>query len=255
MLGGLPPSEETNNGEMGETGAGTCAGPTTDSSQGVIPDGHGDYLVHVQTLVPDGNVITVGGTPITLPPSGDVVIIGTHTERVSEVIDTAATSLPPLIIAGQTFTPDGNGAYVVDGQTITPGAGAVVPTISPGANSDASQTLSDQQEQQPAGIPVNGQSGLSTGGGSPAAISVNAAGSQLDSGTTKNTIDVGTSYNTVLSPSPNITAATTSPGDQSQPPGPGNLVFTSAAASIASASTLTVLSVLSFLTFFNVNPR
>ena len=83
------------------------------------------YIIGGQTLTPGAPPITVSGTPISLAANGATAVVGSSTEN----LQLPATSLPGLTFDGTTYQPTNvagaSSAYVVDGQTITPGAGPV----------------------------------------------------------------------------------------------------------------------------------
>ena len=78
-----------------------------------------DYVVGSQTLTP-GGVITVSGTPISLATNGASAIIGSSTQNLQ-------MTKPPLTFDGSTYYPTGPSSdYIIDGQTITPGASVTI---------------------------------------------------------------------------------------------------------------------------------
>ena len=83
------------------------------------------YVVDGQTLTPGGSPITVSGTPISLYSNGATAVVGSSTENLQPPV----TSAPGLTFDGTTYQPTNIGsissAYIVNGQTITPGAGPV----------------------------------------------------------------------------------------------------------------------------------
>ena len=86
-----------------------------------------DYIIDGQTLVPGGPSITVSGTPISLAPAATQVVIGSRT------IDLTPTTTPPplLTFGSQTFTANSLSDYIVDGQTLVPGAPAITISNTP----------------------------------------------------------------------------------------------------------------------------
>ena len=85
------------------------------------------FVIGTQTLVP-GGVITISGTPISLALSGSYVVEGSSTMTVFPI---PASSLPPggpeiLTFAGQPYTVNSASDYIINGQTLVPGAAITV---------------------------------------------------------------------------------------------------------------------------------
>ena len=95
-------------------------------------DGH--FEVGGQTVEPGSPAITVQNTPISIAPGGASAVIGSST------VDLGSSSFQsPVLVAGQALKPTGE-KFVIDGQTIAPGAPAITIHSTPisipaGANS------------------------------------------------------------------------------------------------------------------------
>ena len=83
------------------------------------------FFIGSQTLNP-GGAVTVAGTQISLPSGASYVLVGSST--VSLVTPPAITSSPSILsFAGQAYTANpSNGAFVIGGQTLTPGGAITV---------------------------------------------------------------------------------------------------------------------------------
>lgn len=83
------------------------------------------FIIGSQTLTP-GGVVTVAGTPISLPSGSGYALVGSST--VPLIGSPAITNSPSLLkFAGQTYTANSNnGAFVIGGQTVTPGGAITV---------------------------------------------------------------------------------------------------------------------------------
>lgn len=83
------------------------------------------FIIGSQTLTP-GGVVTVAGTPISLPSGSGYALVGSST--VPLIGSPAITHSPSLLkFAGQTYTANSNnGAFVVGDQTVTPGGAITV---------------------------------------------------------------------------------------------------------------------------------
>ena len=75
-----------------------------------------DFVIGGQVLTP-GGVITISGTPVSLPVSGGVAIVAGSTVP----LITSGAALESLTISGQTFTANLASGFVIDDQTLTPG--------------------------------------------------------------------------------------------------------------------------------------
>lgn len=84
----------------------------------------GAYVIGTQTLNPGGPAITVFGTPISLEPVASVVVVGTSTETLKPNPPPTA-ALPLITIAGSRYTANAAGDYIINGQTLIPGAPAI----------------------------------------------------------------------------------------------------------------------------------
>ena len=96
------------------------------------------FVIGSQTLTP-GGLITVSGTPISLATGASVAVIGSSTQSLGTATITPAPSqqAPILTFAGATFTADSSSAFVIAGQTLTPGGQITVSgtpiSLAPGA--------------------------------------------------------------------------------------------------------------------------
>ena len=81
-------------------------------------DASSDFIINGQTLTP-GGVITVSGTPISLPSGGTIVLIGSSTQSLSNAA--IVTPAPVLTFAGSTYTADASSDFIISGQILTPG--------------------------------------------------------------------------------------------------------------------------------------
>ena len=85
----------------------------------------GQFIIDGQTLTPGGTLV-ISGTPISLPKTGDFVVVGTSTVPLSH--DLAQSSGPGVgaatfSIGDKLVTVNPEGKWVVDGQTLAPGSG------------------------------------------------------------------------------------------------------------------------------------
>ena len=81
-------------------------------------DASSDFIIAGQTLGP-GGVITVSGTPISLPSSGAIAIIGSSTQSLANAA--IVTPAPVLTLDGSIYTADASSDFIIAGQTLTPG--------------------------------------------------------------------------------------------------------------------------------------
>jgi len=78
----------------------------------------GDFFIAGQMLS-QGGLITVSGTPISLPPDGTSAIVGS----VTQLLYPTPTLEPPFItFNGATYTADLAGNFLINGQTLNPGS-------------------------------------------------------------------------------------------------------------------------------------
>ncbi|MCJ1239323.1 hypothetical protein MMC14_007317 [Varicellaria rhodocarpa] len=75
-----------------------------------------DFIIGSQTIIPGGPVITLSGTPVSLAPSGSVIIIGSLTIPLG-----SAFKSPVITIAGLTATENSASDFVIGTQTLIPG--------------------------------------------------------------------------------------------------------------------------------------
>lgn len=99
----------------------------TVGSKTYTADANKEFVVAGQTLMP-GGAITVSGTTVSLAPAATVVVINGQTADVKPASVSAAPTIsakPVLVVGTNRYTAvtgTGTGtAYVVDGQTLTPG--------------------------------------------------------------------------------------------------------------------------------------
>lgn len=131
-VNGVPVSVPANGGAIVINGPG---GPTTAAVQQagssppppVIAVGNQDftanaatqyYLAPGQTLTP-GGMATVNGEVVSLAPNADYVIVNGQTENLGA--SSPAVTPPPINIGGNVYQANAQGAYIVQGQTLTPG--------------------------------------------------------------------------------------------------------------------------------------
>ncbi|KAH7130263.1 hypothetical protein B0J11DRAFT_248052 [Dendryphion nanum] len=79
------------------------------------------FVISGQTLVPNGQPITVDGITLSLASSG-VVVNGVT----SSLINVFPGAAPEIIIAGTTFTANPGSSFVINGQTLEPGRAITV---------------------------------------------------------------------------------------------------------------------------------
>ena len=133
---------------------------TADSSSNFII-GQGSAA---QTLAPGGPAVTHSGNVISLALPGNSVAFGASTQDIAPM----TTAAPPVVIsfAGQTLTADSASQFQVNGQTLTPGAPAIVldgQTVSLAPHSSAVFINGQSQAIQPTALP-SGPPILSIGG-------------------------------------------------------------------------------------------
>ncbi len=100
--------------------------PLTFGSQTFTANSASDYIIDGQTLIPGAPSITISGTPISLAPAATQVVIGSHTINLAP-----ATTPPPITFNSQTFTANSLSDYIIDGQTLIPGAPAITISNTP----------------------------------------------------------------------------------------------------------------------------
>ena len=81
------------------------------------------YIVGGWTVTPGAPAITVSGTPISLAPSASLAVVGTSTQILGQQ---AVAEAPILSFDGSTYAAGSSSAFVIDGQTLTPGGSANV---------------------------------------------------------------------------------------------------------------------------------
>ena len=114
------------------------------------------YIVGSQTILPGGSAISMGGTPVNVPSGGSSIIVGESTIPLlpfPEIAGSNGGAPPPLVIGSQTFSANSASLYVIGGQTITPGAPAVIITAPAGIS--PTPTADSGAIQQP--VTVGGQ--------------------------------------------------------------------------------------------------
>ncbi|KAJ4350500.1 uncharacterized protein N0V89_009121, partial [Didymosphaeria variabile] len=96
------------------------------------------FLIDGQTLTP-GGLITVSGTTISLSPGATAIVVNGVTTLLTPQAQPTLTHPPLLTVGSHTYTalPGAGTAFVIDGQTLTPGGTIVVNgttiVLSPGA--------------------------------------------------------------------------------------------------------------------------
>ena len=88
----------------------------------------GQYVVSGQTITPGAPAITISGTRISLDPSAINLVVGTSTIPFQEQVSLA---LPSFTIGNEVITGDSASRYLVDGQTLAPGAPAITVSGTP----------------------------------------------------------------------------------------------------------------------------
>ena len=81
-------------------------------------DGSSGFSIDTHRLTP-GGVITADSTPISLQPNGKEAIIGTSTQH---LLPTSTADHPIFTLNGATYSVDVSSGFIIDGQTLTPGA-------------------------------------------------------------------------------------------------------------------------------------
>lgn len=90
-----------------------------------------ELVIDGQTAFPGGTPITASGVPISLPPSGNEIIVGDSTKRVP------SGPIVSLTIGSKTILATLKNGYVIGDQTLTPGAAAT--SLVPGGSEPAFQ--------------------------------------------------------------------------------------------------------------------
>ena len=80
----------------------------------------GGYIVDGQSLVPGGSPITASGTVISLIPGATALVLNGQTTYLNGN-GGSTTNLPLLTIGGSVYTAKSGTAFVINGQTLTPG--------------------------------------------------------------------------------------------------------------------------------------
>ena len=83
------------------------------------------FVIAGQTLNP-GSSLTVSGTGLFYPATGNAIVVGTRTENFLSATITAPPA-PVLTFAGKTYTADIASAFNIDGQTLTKGGIITIP--------------------------------------------------------------------------------------------------------------------------------
>lgn len=108
----------------GPVAAGTMA--IAVGSQQISQNAASQYVVAGQTITPGAPPITVSGTPISLNSAATQVVIGSNT------LDLTPATAPPLLsFDSQIFTANSASDYIIDGQTLVPGAPALTISNTP----------------------------------------------------------------------------------------------------------------------------
>lgn len=112
-------------------------------------DSFSRFIIAGETLTPAGPAITVSGTPIKIAPGATAAIIGS--ESVPIVRSPAlprATGAPILTFAGLTYTAGISSAFVIEGQTLAPGANIEVQGTQISYRSDGSEIVVGTSTEQ-----------------------------------------------------------------------------------------------------------
>lgn len=72
------------------------------------------YIIKDQTLTPGGQ-ISIDGRPVSLAPQASVLVVGSSTEALSHL------AFPTLTINSKVYAANPASAYIIEGQTLTPG--------------------------------------------------------------------------------------------------------------------------------------
>jgi hypothetical protein len=101
-----------------------------------LPGTGTSYLIGSSTLTP-GGIITVSGTTISLAPGATQIVINGQTSFLAPGSPSPITNAPLLTVGSSTFTAAFGTAYVIGGQTLTPGGAVTVDgttiSLAPGA--------------------------------------------------------------------------------------------------------------------------
>lgn len=100
------------------------------------------FVIAGQTVTPAGPAIVVSGTPISIASGATAVVIGTKTVPIvhNPAVDTP-TVAPVLKFAGSIYTAGTSSAFVIEGQTLTPGANIEVQGTPISYPSDGSEVI------------------------------------------------------------------------------------------------------------------
>lgn len=120
---GLGPGSSQNIGEDPPNAAPAPKQAFTVGNEVVTANSASQYVVNGQTITPGAPAVFISGTPISLGPSARNVVIGTNTIPLGEL---SPSALPSFTIGNEVVTANSASQYVVSGQTITPGAPAVI---------------------------------------------------------------------------------------------------------------------------------
>lgn len=104
----------------------------------VTADSASQYVVNGQTLTPGAPAVVISGTPISLGPSAKNVVIGANTVPLVELEPSA---LPSFTIGNEVITANSASQYVVNGQTLTPGAPAMIISGTPISLATAAKSI------------------------------------------------------------------------------------------------------------------
>lgn len=88
----------------------------------------GQYVISGQTITPGAPAITISGIRISLDPSAMNLVVGTSTIPFQEQVSLALSS---FTIGNEVITGDSGSCYLLDGQTIAPGAPATTVSGTP----------------------------------------------------------------------------------------------------------------------------
>ena len=110
-------------------GPGASALPSfTIGNEVITADSASNYVIAGQTITPGAPAITISSTPISLDPLGTNIVIGTSTIALH---GPEPSVLPSFTVGDEVITADSASQYVVDGQTLAPGAPAITVSGTP----------------------------------------------------------------------------------------------------------------------------
>ena len=123
--GGSGGSGGSSDSQTGQQGGSSPPPPIISvGGQGFTPNAATQYyLAPGQTLTPGGTA-SVNGETVSLASNAAYVVVGGQTQGLQG--SGAATTPPPIDVSGTTYEANSQGAYVIQGQTLTPGGEVIV---------------------------------------------------------------------------------------------------------------------------------